>query len=131
MVLGQFVQRAVGIAHHSQCMHPVEVLQRRQILHLFRIGLPLGRKGIEGGQIHCSFHIHGLFAAQLQLIAKVILAGLGYLLYRVVPDDSQFFAQLEHYNHYLKIAGFVLLGAVILYIIYKVYKKKNNKSQEL
>ena len=64
-------------------------------------------------------------------IWNVILAGLGYLLYRVVPDDSQFFAQLEHYNHYLKIAGFVLLGAVILYIIYKVYKKKNNKSQEL
>lgn len=61
-------------------------------------------------------------------IWNVVLAGLGYLLYRVVPDDSQFFAQLEHYNHYLKITGFALLGLVIAYICYKVYKnkKKNN-----
>lgn len=63
-------------------------------------------------------------------IWNVVLAGLGYLLYRVVPYDSQFFAQLEHYNHYLKIAGFALLGCVVLYIVYKVYKNKKNKSQE-
>lgn len=63
-------------------------------------------------------------------IWNVVLASLGYLLYRVVPDDSQFFAQLEHYNHYLKIAGFTLLGLVIIYIIYKVMKnKKKNKAK--
>lgn len=61
-------------------------------------------------------------------IWNVVLAALGYLLYRVVPDDSQFFAQLEHYNHYLKIAGFALLGIAVAYIIYKVYKNKKNKS---
>ena len=62
-------------------------------------------------------------------IWNVVLAGLGYLLYRIVPDDSQFFAQLEHYNHYLKIAGFALLGAVVLYICYKVYKNKKKTTE--
>lgn len=62
---------------------------------------------------------------------NVVLAVLGYLLYRVVPEDSQFFAQLEHYNHYLKIAGFALLGIVVAYIIYKVYKNKKKKNDRL
>ncbi|MBQ2164370.1 MAG: DedA family protein [Muribaculaceae bacterium] len=86
---------------------------------------------IPAGLSRMNFGTFSMFTIIGAGIWNVILAGLGYLLYRVVPDDSQFFAQLEHYNHYLKIAGFVLLGAVILYIIYKVYKKKNNKSQEL
>ncbi len=88
------------------------------------ISIPAGLSRMNFG----TFSLYTIIGAG---IWNVILAGLGYLLYRVVPDDSQFFAQLEHYNHYLKIAGFVLLGAVILYIIYKMYKKKNNKSQEL
>ena len=41
-----------------------------------------------------------------------------------------FFAQLEHYNHYLKIAGFALLGLVIIYIIYKVMKNKKKNTVE-
>lgn len=86
---------------------------------------------IPAGLSRMNFGTFSLFTIIGAGIWNVILAGLGYLLYRVVPDDSQFFAQLEHYNHYLKIAGFVLLGAVILYIIYKMYKKKNNKSKEL
>lgn len=61
-------------------------------------------------------------------IWNIVLAGLGYLLYRIVPDDTQFFAQLEHYNHYLKIAGFALLGIVVAYIIYKVYKNKKKST---
>lgn len=59
---------------------------------------------------------------------NVVLAMLGYLLYRIVPDDSQLFVQLEHYSHYLKIAGFVLLAIVASYIAYKIYKNKRNKS---
>ena len=86
---------------------------------------------IPAGLSRMNFGTFSMFTIIGAGIWNVILAGLGYLLYRVVPDDSQFFAQLEHYNHYLKIAGFVLLGAVILYIIYKMYKKKNNKSKEL
>ena len=61
---------------------------------------------------------------------NVVLALLGYLLYRIVPDDSQLFAQLEHYSHYLKIAGFILLGCAVAYIGYRVYKNKKNKSIE-
>ena len=60
---------------------------------------------------------------------NVVLAALGYLLYRVVPDDSQLFAQLEHYNHYLKLAGFAALGLIVVYIIYKVWKNKKEKQQ--
>ena len=61
---------------------------------------------------------------------NVVLALLGYLLFRIVPDDSQLFAQLEHYSHYLKIAGFILLGAAIVFIIYKVRKNKKNKKEQ-
>ena len=61
---------------------------------------------------------------------NVVLALLGYLLYRIVPDDSQLFAQLEHYSNYLKIAGFILLGCALAYIGYRVYKNKKNKSIE-
>ena len=61
---------------------------------------------------------------------NVVLALLGYLLYRVVPDDSQLFVQLEHYSHYLKIAGFILLGAAIIFIIYKVRKKQEEKNKK-
>jgi membrane protein DedA with SNARE-associated domain len=57
------------------------------------------------------------------------LALLGYLLYRVVPDDSLLFSQLEHYSHYLKITGFILLGAAIIFIIYKVRKNKKKKEE--
>ena len=62
---------------------------------------------------------------------NVVLALLGYLLYRIVPDDSQLFTQLEHYSHYLKIAGFILLGCALAYIVYKVYKNKKKKEQEV
>ena len=62
-------------------------------------------------------------------IWNVVLALLGYLLYRVVPDDSLLFSQLEHYSHYLKIAGFILLGAAIIFIIYKVRKNKKKKEE--
>ncbi len=64
-------------------------------------------------------------------IWNVVLALLGYLLYRIVPDDNQFFAQLEHYSHYLKIAGFILLAVAIIFIIHKVKKnKKKNKKKK-
>ena len=63
-------------------------------------------------------------------IWNVVLALLGYLLYRIVPDDNQFFAQLEHYSHYLKIAGFILLAVAIIFIIHKVKKNKKKKAQD-
>ncbi len=82
---------------------------------------------IPAGLSRMNFGTFSFFTILGAGIWNVVLAGLGYLLYRVVPDDSQFFAQLEHYNHYLKIAGFALLGLVIIYIIYKVMKNKKVK----
>ena len=55
---------------------------------------------------------------------NVVLASLGYLLYLVVPDDSQLFVQLEHYSHYIKLVGFALLVVVVLYLIYKWRKNR-------
>ena len=82
---------------------------------------------IPAGLSRMNFGTFSFFTILGAGIWNVVLAGLGYLLYRVVPDDSQFFAQLEHYNHYLKIAGFALLGLVIIYIIYKVMRNKKVK----
>ena len=84
---------------------------------------------IPAGLSRMNYATFSLFTILGAGIWNVVLAGLGYLLYRVVPDDSQFFAQLEHYNHYLKIAGFTLLGLVIVYIIYKVIKNKKKKAE--
>ena len=83
---------------------------------------------IPAGLSKMNFGTFSLFTALGAGIWNVVLASLGYLLYRVVPDDSQLFVQLEHYSHYLKIAGFVLLGGAVAYIIYKVYKNKKKKS---
>lgn len=85
---------------------------------------------IPAGLSRMNFGTFSFFTILGAGIWNVVLAGLGYLLYRVVPDDSQFFAQLEHYNHYLKIAGFTLLGLVVAYIIYKVYKSKKKSKAE-
>ena len=61
---------------------------------------------------------------------NVVLAALGYLLFLAVPDDSQFFEQLQHYNHYLKIAGYTVLALVIAYFGYKWWKNRKNKSDK-
>lgn len=84
---------------------------------------------IPAGLSRMNFGTFSFFTILGAGIWNVVLAGLGYLLYRVVPDDSQFFAQLEHYNHYLKIAGFALLGAVVIYLGYKVYKNKKKSAR--
>ena len=55
---------------------------------------------------------------------NIVLALMGYLLYLAVPDDNLFFDQLEHYSRYMKIAGFVPLGGVVIYLIYKYSRRK-------
>ncbi len=85
---------------------------------------------IPAGLSRMNFGTFSFFTILGAGIWNVVLASLGYLLYRVVPDDSQFFTQLEHYNHYLKIAGFALLGLAIAYIFYKVYKNKKKSAEK-
>ncbi|MBQ0115368.1 MAG: DedA family protein [Bacteroidales bacterium] len=56
---------------------------------------------------------------------NIVLAGMGYLLYLAVPDANGLFAELEHYNYYVKIVGYSLVALAVTYIIYKIRKNKN------
>lgn len=58
---------------------------------------------------------------------NVVLAAMGYMLYLVVPDADNLFQQLEHYNHYVKAAGVLLLAGIIAYCVYTYKKHHNNK----
>ncbi len=58
-----------------------------------------------------------------------VLAGMGYLLYLVVPDANSLFDQLEYYNHYVKLVGYGLIVLAALYIYYKVKKNKKSKKE--
>ena len=110
----QFFQKKGSISIFISRLLPV-------VRHL--ISIPAGLSRMNFG----SFSFFTIIGAGLW---NVVLAMLGYLLYRVVPDDSQFFMELEHYNHYLKIAGFALLGCVVVYIGWKVFKNKKSKKAE-
>lgn len=81
---------------------------------------------IPAGLSRMNFATFSLFTIAGATIWNFVLAGLGYILYQIVPDDNMLFNQLEHYNHYLKIIGFALLAIAVIYIIHKV---KNNKTQ--
>ena len=77
------------------------------------------------------FGVSKLFVGMTATLINGYSSGIFHLLYRIVPDDNQFFAQLEHYSHYLKIAGFILLAVAIIFIIHKVKKnKKKNKKKK-
>ncbi len=85
------------------------------------ISIPAGLSQMDFGK----FSLYTFLGAGLW---NVVLAAMGWLLYLVVPDDTLFFNELEHYSHYLKIAGFILLAVVVLYLIYKYrHKKTENK----
>ena len=57
------------------------------------------------------------------LIWNAILGFLGYWLALTVPPQ-QLFDKVEEYNKYLTWGGFVLLGAIILYILFNAFKDK-------
>ncbi len=129
----KFADSRVGHAlmlNREKLEHAEQYFQRKGSISIFfgRL-LPAVRHliSIPAGLSKMNFGTFSLFTALGAGIWNVVLAGLGYLLYRIVPDDSQLFAQLEHYSHYLKIAGFALLGAAVAYIAYKVYKNKQKK----
>lgn len=82
------------------------------------ISIPAGLSRMNFG----SFCLYTTLGAGLW---NIVLAGLGYLLFLAVPDDNAFFDQLEHYSHYMKIAGFALLALVVVYIIYKHRRRKS------
>ena len=90
------------------------------VRHLISIPAGLSRMNF------ATFSLYTILGAGLW---NIVLAAMGYMLYLAVPNDAMFFDQLEHYSHYMKIAGFVLLALVIGYIVYK-YKSKGVGSRE-
>lgn len=69
----------------------------------------------------CTFTSLGAF------VWNCILAGLGVWLFTAV-DRQALYATVEKYNGYLTIGGLCLLGACILYIIYKAVTAKKSKA---
>lgn len=111
--------------------HAEQFFQRRGSASIFVARLlPVVRHliSIPAGLARMNFATFSLFTFLGAGLWNIVLALLGYLLYVVVPDDALFFDQLEHYSHYMKIAGFVLLAAVIAYLFYR-YRSTKDKRQ--
>ncbi len=82
---------------------------------------------IPAGLARMNFATFSLFTVLGAGLWNIVLAALGYMLYLAVPDDTLFFDQLEHYSHYMKIAGFALLLLVVGYLVYKYKFKRVGK----
>ena len=93
------------------------------VRHLISIPAGLSRMNL------ATFSVYTVLGAGLW---NVVLSGLGYMLFLAVPDDTMFFDNLEHYSHYMKIAGFALLGIAVLWLCHKYWwsKKGQKKSAE-
>ena len=81
---------------------------------------------IPAGLSRMNFGTFTLYTVLGAALWNVVLAAMGYGLYLVVPDADNLFAALEHYNHYVKAAGFALLAAIVLYIVYRVRKSRKS-----
>ena len=107
--------------------HAESFFQRKGSISIF-VGrlLPVVRHliSIPAGLSRMNFAKFSLYTILGAGLWNVVLAMMGYALYLVVPNDAMFFDQLEHYSHYIKIAGFALLGIVLAYLIWKYRKKK-------
>ena len=85
---------------------------------------------IPAGLSRMNFGKFTLYTTLGAAIWNFALAGMGYLLYLAVPDDSQLFDQIEHYNTYIKIVGYSIVALLALYFGYKYYKNKKSKKTE-
>lgn len=78
---------------------------------------------IPAGLARMKFTTFALFTSLGAGIWNIVLALLGYMLSLSVPQE-ELLAQIEYYNHYLSIAGYVLLAFIIIFIAYKGLKNK-------
>lgn len=117
----------------EKMQHAEEYFNRKGAISIF-LGrlLPAVRHliSIPAGLSKMNFGTFTLFTTLGAALWNVVLAAFGYLLFLAVPDDTQLFAQLEHYNHYLKLAGYALLATVALWIAYKYFKNKKSKNSD-
>ena len=81
---------------------------------------------IPAGLSRMNFGTFSLFTILGAAIWNVVLAAMGYLLFLAVPSPDGLFAQLEHYNTYVKIVGYSLVALAALYIAYKIKKNRKN-----
>lgn len=81
---------------------------------------------IPAGLARMNFAKFAIFTSLGACAWNIILALLGYWLSLFVPQD-QLMAQIEYYNHYLSIGGYIFGGIVLLFIVYHLIKKKNPK----
>ena len=113
--------------------HAEEFFRRRGSVSIF-LGrlLPVVRHliSIPAGLAKMNFAAFSTFTILGAGLWNVVLASLGYMLYLVVPDDSQLFVQLEHYSHYMKLGGFALLALVGGYLVWKYRRKKTKNEPE-
>lgn len=70
-----------------------------------------------------------IFTGLGALTWNVILATLGYWLYRAVPDINDLFVQVEKYNSYLTIGGLCLLVTLVAIIVYKSRRSKSTTKE--
>ena len=64
-----------------------------------------------------------LYTSLGAMLWNIVLAMLGYWLSLFVAQD-ELMNQIEHYNHYLSIAGYCIAAAIVLFIVYQGIKKK-------
>lgn len=129
-IIYAFVDSRVGHLlrlNREKLEHAESFFQRKGSASIFVARLlPVVRHliSIPAGLARMNFATFSLYTVLGAGLWNIVLAALGYMLYLAVPDDALFFDQLEHYSHYMKIAGFVLLAAVIAYIIYRYRKRR-------
>lgn len=78
---------------------------------------------IPAGLARMKFTTFALFTTLGAGVWNLILALLGYMLSLSVPQD-ELLEQIEYYNNYLSIAGYILFAFIILFIAYQGLKKK-------
>lgn len=90
------------------------------VRHLISIPAGLSRMNI------FTFSIFTILGAALW---NVVLALMGYWLSLAVPEE-QLLGAIEHYNSYIKLAGYAIIALLVGYIAYKGFKNKNAKKSE-
>lgn len=84
---------------------------------------------IPAGLARMNFGRFCIFTGLGALVWNIILAVLGYVLSLTFNSKEEFMAQVEKYNSYLTIGGFILLGLIILFFIYKGVSHRKRKKE--
>lgn len=84
---------------------------------------------IPAGIARMNIWVFSLFTVLGALVWNAILAALGWWLSTKV-SLSQLYDAVEKYNSYLTVAGLVLLGLCVLYILYNAFKDKKKEPEK-